>query len=72
MNSSNNDASAAPAGALAAHSQALAAIVERIGASTLAVRGRRHAVASGVVWREGIVVTAAHVFRRTPAAATLV
>ena len=34
--------------------------------------GRRHAVASGVVWRDGLVVTAAHVFRRTPAAATLV
>jgi S1-C subfamily serine protease len=73
MNSSStSDTSAATASALAGHSQALAAIVERLGASTLAVRGRRHAIASAVVWREGIVVTAAHVFRRTPAAATLV
>ncbi len=72
MNSHTSESSAATASALAGHSQALAAIVDRIGASTLAVRGRRHAVASAVVWREGIVVTAAHVFRRTPAAATLV
>jgi S1-C subfamily serine protease len=71
MNSSN-PASAAATSALVGHSQALAAIVDQLGASTLAVRGRRHAVASAVVWREGIVVTAAHVFRRTPAAATLV
>ncbi|HSC64357.1 MAG TPA: S1C family serine protease, partial [Caldimonas sp.] len=37
-----------------------------------AVLGRRGAVASGSVWRDGLVVTAAHVFRRTPAALTLV
>jgi serine protease Do len=72
MNSNDNAASAATASALASHSQALAAIVDGLAASTLAVRGRRHAVASGVVWRDGIVVSAAHVFRRTPAAATLV
>jgi S1-C subfamily serine protease len=72
MNSSSNETSAATAGALVAHSQAFAAIVDRLGASTLAVRGRRHAIASGVVWRDGIVVTAAHVFRHTPAAVTLV
>lgn len=72
MNHSSNTASAPMAGALANHSQALAAIVDTLGASTLAVRGRRHAVASAVVWQDGIVVTAAHVFRRTPAAATLV
>jgi S1-C subfamily serine protease len=71
MNSSS-EPSAAMASTLAAHSQALAALVDKLGASTLAVRGRRHAVASGVVWRDGIVVTAAHVFRRTPAAATLI
>jgi S1-C subfamily serine protease len=57
---------------LRAQSDALAAIVERVGASTVAVLGRRHAVASGVVWRAGLVVTAAHVFRRTPVAATFV
>ena len=57
---------------LRAHSDRLAAIVETLAASTVAVIGRRHAVASGVVWRDGLVVTAAHVFRRTPAAVTLV
>ena len=63
------DAAANP---LQAHSQFLAAIVEQVGASTLAVLGRRHSVASAVVWRPGLVVTAAHVFRRTPAAVDLV
>ena len=58
--------------ALRAHSEAMAAIVDAIGASTVAVLGRRGTVASGVVWKSGLVVTAAHVFRRTPAAATLV
>jgi serine protease Do len=57
---------------LQAHSDRIAAIVERVGASTVAIIGRRHAVASGVAWRPGLVVTAAHVFRRTPAAVTLV
>ncbi len=57
---------------LRAHSDRLAAIVATLATSTVAVIGRRHAVASGVVWRAGLVVTAAHVFRRTPAAVTLV
>ena len=57
---------------LHAHSEALAAVVERVGASAVAVQGRREAVASGVCWRPGLVVTAAHAFRRTPAAVTLV
>ena len=57
---------------LHAHSEALAAVVERVGASTFAVPGRREAVASGVCWRPGLVVTAAHTFRRTPVAVTLV
>jgi S1-C subfamily serine protease len=57
---------------LQARSEAVAAIVERVGVSTLAVIGRRDAVASGVAWRPGLVVSAAHAFRRTPAAATLV
>ena len=72
MSSNSNETSAGIAGALVAHSQAFAAIVDRLAASTLAVRGRRHAIASAVVWRAGIVVSAAHVFRRTPAAPTLV
>ena len=58
--------------ALRAHSEAMAAIVDTIGAATVAVLGRRGTVASGVVWKSGLVVTAAHVFRRTPAAVTLV
>jgi len=57
---------------LIAHSNRVAEIVARIGASTVAVIGRRQALASGVAWRPGLIVTAAHVFRRTPAAVTLV
>jgi S1-C subfamily serine protease len=57
---------------LCAHSNRIAEIVARVGASTVAVIGRRHALASAVAWRPGLVVTAAHVFRRTPAAVTLV
>ena len=68
MNSPNRPG----ADALCAHSERLAAIVEKVGASTVAVLGRRDAVATGVVWLPGLVVTAAHVFRRTPAAVTLV
>ncbi len=70
--SSSASSSTAPANGLAAHSAALAAIVDKVAASTFAIRGRRHAIASGALWRPGLVVTAAHVFRRTPAAATLV
>ncbi|MBV9889524.1 MAG: hypothetical protein JO090_01385, partial [Rhizobacter sp.] len=58
--------------ALRTHSVAMAAIVDAIGASSVAVLGRRGTVGSGVVWKSGLVVTAAHVFRRTPAAATFV
>jgi serine protease Do len=68
----NTPGSAAAIDPLRAHSDRIAAIVEQVGASTVAVIGRRHAVASGVAWRPGLVVTAAHVFRRTPAAVTLV
>lgn len=68
----NSPSSTAASSSLQAHSRALAAIVETLGRGTVAVLGRRRAVASGTVWRAGIVVTAAHAFRRTPAAATLV
>ena len=57
---------ARPLRALAAHRRATSAPAPSpcaAGASTLG---------SGVVWRPGLVVTAAHVFRRTPAAMTLV
>ena len=60
-------------GSLAALSGTLASMVERVGASTLAVPGRgRSAMATAVVWRSGVVVTAAHVFRRPPATIELV
>jgi serine protease Do len=68
--SSSSESAPGPAGlgAFAAFSAALADAVERLGPSTLAVPGRgRGALASAVVWRPGIVVTVAHVFRRAPA-----
>jgi serine protease Do len=73
----NSSTAAAPASdptgnPLVAQSQAVAALVDKLGASVFAVRGRRGTVATGVVWQPGLVVTAAHVFRRTPAAVTLV
>ena len=73
----NSNTTAGPApdpstSAFAAHSDALAALVDRIAASTFAVRGRRGTLATAVVWQAGLVVTAAHVFRRAPAAITLV
>jgi len=58
--------------AFAAHSDALATLVERVAASTFAVRGRRGTLATAVIWQPGLVVTAAHVFRRAPAAITLI
>jgi serine protease Do len=56
--------------ALLAFSDSIASTVEKIGASTVAVRGRgRHALGCGFVWRPGILVTAAHIFGRAPATA---
>jgi len=58
---------------LHALSDALADVVDSIGRATVAVRGPgRHGGASGVVWRPGVLVTAAHVFRRAPAAIAVV
>jgi S1-C subfamily serine protease len=57
---------------LIAISDSLAAVVDEVGRSTVAVRGRRRGLASGVVWRPGILVTVAHVFRRAPAAISVV
>lgn len=45
-------------------SDALAAAVERAGASTVTVNARRRIPASGVVWAPGVVVTADHVIER--------
>ena len=68
----NTASPAAPLHPLRDHSDAIARIVDDVGASVVAVLGRRGAIASGSVWRTGLVVTSAHVFRRTPAAVTLV
>jgi len=62
---------AAAANPLVAMSDALASVVDGVGSSTVAVLGRRGAVASGVVWRAGVLVSAAHVFRRAPAAVSV-
>jgi serine protease Do len=54
-------------------SDSIASVVQDVGASTVAVRGRgRHALGCGMVWRPGILITAAHVFGRAPAAASVV
>ncbi|WP_087043419.1 trypsin-like peptidase domain-containing protein [Caballeronia ptereochthonis] len=42
----------------------LAGIVERVGQSVVAVHGRHRIPSSGVIWRHGVVVTAAHTIRR--------
>jgi serine protease Do len=58
---------------LRAFSDSIASTVEAVGASTVAVRGRgRHALGCGLVWRPGILVTAAHVFGRAPATASVI
>jgi len=70
-----NDDNSSPSqsGGLAALSDGLADAVDRLGASVLAVPGRgRGALATAVVWRPGVVVTAAHVFRRAPSSIELV
>jgi S1-C subfamily serine protease len=45
-------------------SEALADAVEDIGRSVVAVHASRHGASSGVIWRSGVVVTAAHTIRR--------
>lgn len=69
MTSTTNNPSTNP---LIAISDALAAVVASVGKSTLALRGRRRGVISGVVWRPGILVTVAHVFRQAPAAVSVI
>ncbi|MFL9883306.1 S1C family serine protease [Paraburkholderia agricolaris] len=41
----------------------LAGIVERVGQRVVAVHGRHRIPSSGVIWRHGVVVTAAHTLR---------
>jgi serine protease Do len=57
----SNQTSAQP---LAAFSDQLADIVERTGASVVALQARRSYPSSGVILQPGIVVTAAHTLRR--------
>ena len=40
-------------------------VVEQAGAAVVAVNARRHLSSSGVYWRDGVIVTAAHTVRRT-------
>jgi S1-C subfamily serine protease len=51
-------------GVLAAVSDELAAAVETAATSVVAVHGRRRVPATGIVWRDGIIVTADHVLER--------
>ncbi|HEU5042052.1 MAG TPA: trypsin-like peptidase domain-containing protein [Gemmatimonadales bacterium] len=54
----------APAGTLAGLSQDLAATVELVGRSVVAIHARRRIPSSGIVWRPGVVATAAHTITR--------
>jgi len=50
---------------LQALSHDLTQAIEQISRSVVAVNARRHLSSSGVYWRDGIIVTAAHAIRRT-------
>lgn len=52
------------ANALLTFSNELADAVERAGASVVAINARERIPSSGVLWREGVVVTAAHTIKR--------
>jgi S1-C subfamily serine protease len=54
-----------PKNTLNALSEDLAHVVERVSPSVVAINARRHLSSSGVYWRDGIIVTAAHTIRRT-------
>ena len=43
----------------------LTQVVEKVSRSVVAVNARRHLSSSGVYWRDGIIVTAAHTIRRS-------
>jgi S1-C subfamily serine protease len=46
-------------------SQGLARVVEQVSTAVVAINARRHSSLSGVCWRDGVIVTAAHTLRRT-------
>jgi serine protease Do len=54
----------AASGVLASLSDGLADAVQRAGQSVVAVHGRRRFPASGIAWRDDLVVTASHVLER--------
>ena len=54
-----------PKNTLNALSHDLAHVVEQVSPSVVAVNARRRLSSSGVYWRDGIIVTAAHTIRRT-------
>jgi hypothetical protein len=58
---------------LQALSDSIASTVEKVGMSTVALRGRgRRALGCGVVWRTGMMVTVAHAFGRVPATVSVI
>jgi S1-C subfamily serine protease len=59
MASSNTEASSLPT-----FSNDLANAVERAGAGVVAINARERIPSSGVLWRDGVVVTAAHTIKR--------
>ena len=46
-------------------SQDLARVVERVSTAVVAINARRRSSSSGVCWRDGVIVTAAHTLRRS-------
>ncbi len=56
--------SESPAASIAAFSDQLADVIERAGASVVAVHARRAYPSSGLLWQPGVLVTAAHTIRR--------
>src|SRR5215475_14744419 len=51
--------------ALQSLSQDLSSVVEQVGPSMVAINAGRHLSSSGVCWRDGVIVTAAHTLRQT-------
>src|SRR5215470_4212127 len=51
--------------ALHALGRDLAGVVEQVSPAVVAVNARRHLSSSGICWRDGVIVTAAHTIRRT-------
>src|SRR5262245_24847409 len=51
--------------ALESLSRDLSSVVERTGTAVVAINAHRHLSSSGVCWRDGVVVTAAHTLRQT-------